>query len=190
MLRQRAKKFTTNLKTMFKSHTLLFILFLLLVQGVQAMSFSETFPNDFCIFSNMQGTITLHGKPAAGAKLVLQLYYYNEKQELIETVADAAGRFHFSSVWKKLGMKRFSLAETVATQDIIAYYQGEEYDVWSHGKHALEEFSELNGVPVNFRCELSDKYIAIKLVPYTGSTAGICKWDSIQKNDIQTKEKN
>ena len=154
------------------------------------MSFSETFPNDFCIFSNMEGTITLHGKPAAGARLVLQLYYYNEKQNPIETVADEAGRFHFPSVWKKLGMKRFSLAETVATQDIIVYYQGEEYDFWSHGKHFLEEYSELSGKPVNFRCELSDKYIAIKLVPDTGSTAGICKWDSIQKNNIQNKEKN
>ena len=153
------------------------------------MSFSETFPNDFCIFSNMEGTITLHGKPAAGAKLVLQLYYYNEKQNPIETVADEAGRFHFPSVWKKLGMKRFSLAETVATQDIIAYYQGEEYDMWYHGKHTLEEFGELSGVPVNFRCELSDEYVPIKQKIATGLLNTRCKWDPIKKDYIQNQEK-
>ena len=82
-------------------------------------------------------------------------------------------------------MKRFSLAETHASQGIIAYYKGEEYDIWAHGKHLLEEFSELNGVPVNFRCELSDNYVPIDLDVYTGLLVSRCKWDNIQK-----KEKN
>ena len=148
------------------------------------MSFTDSFPNDFCIFSNMEGKLTLHGKPASGAKIVLKLHYYDEKLEPIETVADAEGRFHFPSVWKKLGMKRFVPHEPHASQSIIVTYKGEEYKIWYFGKHTFEEYSELNGVPVNFRCELTDESVPVKLEKETGLFVSKCKWDSIKQKEL------
>lgn len=149
------------------------------------MSFSESFPNDFCIFSNMEGKLTLNGKPAAGAKLALKLYFYDEKLQPIEIVADEEGRFHFPSVWKKLGMKRFVPHEPHASQSIVVDYKGEEYKIWFFGKHNFDEFGELSGVPINFRCELSDESVPVKLEIDTGLFVSKCKWDSIKKMEIK-----
>ena len=151
-------------------------------QEAKAMSLSESFPNNFCVFSNMEGLLTHQGIPAAGAKLTLQLYYYDEKMKPVEIISDSNGYFNFPSVWKKVGLKRFVPHETHASQEIKVHYKGNVFDIWVAGKHSFDEYSELEGRPVNFTCNLDDEPVRIDLDMKlkSGLIYTNCKWDSIK----------
>ncbi len=137
---------------------------------------------NYCLFSAMEGTLTFQGKPAAGAKVVRHVNVNEEKGEPDFVIADDQGRFALSTVNRKI--RRVLPVEIVAFQDIFVHYQGQEYAVWIMSKHDKgETYGELGGVPVNFRCELTDELVSVDA---KGGLLGTsCVWDSIREELVK-----
>ena len=47
------------------------------------------------------------------------------------------------------------------------------------GKRSKNEYGELGGIPINFRCDLNDE--AIRVEVDNGLLGTSCKWDTIKK---------
>ncbi|MCP4976212.1 MAG: hypothetical protein GY931_08635, partial [Maribacter sp.] len=71
------------------------------------------------------------------------------------------------------------LGEFVLTQELIVFYEGQEFSIWVKGKQDLNEYGELGGIPINFRCELTDK--RIRLEGFNGLFGTSCEWDAIDE---------
>ena len=147
-----------------------FFVLIVIASGVFAMSL-----NDFgrvCLFSKMSGVITLNGKPAAGAKLVRTANRDGVKTD--ETITDANGHFEFPAMFERTAAK-YLPQEFVASQIIMAHYEGKEYEMWNGVKRKPEENSESRGKPLIVECELTNerKLITVNRNPIFT----ICKWD-------------
>jgi hypothetical protein len=143
------------------------------VRGVPMSLFSG---EDVCVFSSMQGMVTLNGKPVAGAKLRRVVTWKDKKGESDSTETDAEGRFEFPAMMRTL--KQMLPAQFVAHQSIYVIYNDTEYHIWEMGKTSKQENSELGHVADNLTCELTDE-----LEPYPEAPGGllltVCKWDSM-----------
>jgi hypothetical protein len=73
-------------------------------------------------------------------------------------------------------LRRFlRIAEFVSYQSIFVYYQGQEYQIWGIGKLEKGEYSEFDGKPENFRCELTDEPRGVELK--RGFVTTSCYWE-------------
>lgn len=131
---------------------------------------------EVCVFSSMQGVLTLNGKPATGAKLRRVVTWKDKKGESDFTETDAEGRFEFPAMMRTL--KQMLPAQFVAHQSIYVTYNEQEYHIWEMGKTSKQENSELGHVAENLTCELTDE-----LEPYPEAPGGllltVCKWESM-----------
>jgi hypothetical protein len=148
------------------------LLIVIFATGVFAMSVSDI--GKVCLFSSISGVITLNGKPAAGAKLIRTADRDGVKTD--ETVTDKNGFFEFPAMFERTITKHLPM-EFVASQKIVAHYDGKEYKIWSGVKRKKEENVESRGKPLVVSCELNSeiKYIDI------GATFihSLCIWDVI-----------
>ena len=128
--------------------------------------------------SPMDGRLTLNGKPVANAKIERLLIWKNEKGETDVFSTDSQG--YFSLPIKKDTVKLSKIAQFVVTQEVRVFVDGQEYLIWTMGKSSKEEYGELDGKPVNLRCELSDDDQPMRLEDALLVTK--CKWDSIEPN--------
>lgn len=129
------------------------------------------------IFSPMEGVVTYHGQPAAGARISRVVKWQSEQGERDEVVADENGRFRLSGMSRTL--RQALPAEFVAYQDLYVHYQGQEYHVWVMSKREKGKFGELGGEPLNLQCELTDELERIEVD--RGLLGTSCKWDAISK---------
>ena len=155
----------------------LLILFLLIysAEGV-AMSFFTKPEEEIVLGSPMEGKLTLHGKPVVGARMVRWITWKDETGETDTTYINEDGRFNLPVI--KVKAKLNKIVQFVAHQEINVSYKGNQYQIWVMGKFGKGMFSELNGKPINFRCELTDE---IRRVETDDGLLGTsCKWDSIE----------
>ena len=132
---------------------------------------------EIVLASPMEGLLTYEGKPAAGVKIERRLSWYDGDESTEDfVVTDSGGRFSIPVVKRVLKVSGF--VQFVTIQEIIAYYKGEEIDIWTMGNHSKIEFGELGGKPVNFRCELTDKEERVS--PNYSAILTRCKWDSLE----------
>ena len=160
------------------------VLLMALVLSIYACKGEAMWPQSekVCVFSTMEGTLTFQGKPAVGAKVVREIEWYGNKEKPDTVVTDEAGRFAFPVMNRVL--RRFSLREFVAFQDIFVHYQGQKYEIWGMGKGEGSEYEEFGGKLVNFRCELTDEAIGVRMENgMLGATS--CVWDSIDKDYLK-----
>lgn len=123
------------------------------------------------LFSEVHGTVTREGKPVAGAELVQEVVWSDNKNDVpaAHTHSDAAGRFHFPAVMHRPGVLRAVPHQPVILQKIIIRYEGRDYPAWRHTKNSYEPNSELDGKPLNLECELT------RAPDFEGTHYGICK---------------
>lgn len=162
-----------------KKSIILFNLLIIFVAGVYAsegVNMSLFKGSEVCVFSAMEGKITLQGKPVDGARIVRKVAWKDQTGETEETTTNSNGEFEFSMMNRSL--RQLLTAQFVATQDITVYYEGKEYTIWTMGKMDKSEYGELGGKPENFRCELTDDLVRVE-VP-AGLLGTSCKWDSIK----------
>lgn len=76
-----------------------------------------------CLSSPISVTITLNGKPAAGAKLTRTAGKAHTQGKLVDTaITDEQGRFEMPGAFERVLLAKFLPMEFVATQKIVVGY--------------------------------------------------------------------
>lgn len=131
-----------------------------------------------CLFSGMSGVITLNGNPVVNARLVRTADRNGSKTD--ETTTDDYGYFEFPAMWERT-ITKYLPQEFVASQKIVVFYEGIEYEIWSAVKRKPEENIEVRGNALEVKCELNDVNKLTdkeKLIVVNRSHIfTVCKWD-------------
>ena len=107
-----------------------------------------------CLFSGISGVITLNGKPVANARL--QRTGDRDGPKTDETTTDENGYFEFPAMWERT-ITKYLPQEFVASQEILVFYEGVKYEIWSAVKRKPEENAESRGEKIELTCELADE---------------------------------
>ncbi len=108
------------------------------------------------MFSEVQGMVLKDGKPVAGAKVVRSYKWaWNDAKQKDEVITDASGKFRFKIAKRMSLITSIFPHEPVVNQEIIIHYGNKQYKAWFFFKRDYEENSELNGKPINIKCEIS-----------------------------------
>lgn len=126
-------------------------------------------------FSGFDGQLFYKGEPAAGA-VITRIYNQMEEGEVEETTtADDHGYFQFKSISTEFKQPTLSSLSYLSRQKIIVNYKHENFRIWGGGKPDKREFSEFQGKPKNFTCELTEDRRTIDHgVSFIGTN---CHWD-------------
>jgi hypothetical protein len=119
--------------------------------------------NKLCLFSEVKAQIFLNGKPIKNASVSRVLEFQKLKTE--QTTSDSEGRFYFPAYYESAFLALIP-SELVIAQAITVNVDGKEYKIWSNTKRSAIENSELGGLPLNLKCELSS---SLKLYKEFGS---------------------
>ena len=128
-----------------------------------------------CLFSAISGTITLNGKPAAGAKLIRTTGKAHTHGQLVDdTTTNDQGQFEMPGVFERVLLAKFLPMEFVAAQEIVVEYDGVTYKMWAGVKREREVNSESSGRPLVVACELTDEPKSVSVGG--GFVNSICEW--------------
>lgn len=165
-----------NTKVLLVQISLIFII--LTVYSVEgfSMSFLNHPEEEVVVSSPLEGKITFNGAPVAGAKIERLLVWKDDVGETDTAITDKDGNFNFPLIKDRVTLSKISTF--VMHQEIRVYYEGVEYPIWAKAKSDKGLYGELNGMPVNLRCELTDDFVAVKAGEGLFGTS--CKWDSIK----------
>jgi hypothetical protein len=125
-----------------------------------AMGFFDRFK--ICLYSEMQGVVTLHGQPVAGAQLVRKATYAAGKTASDSTATDAQGRFHFAPMYVHMFPRFWSFGGDRVGQIFSILHNGKELLGWRLMKYGYNENSEFNpegsdmALKMDLICELTD----------------------------------
>lgn len=134
---------------------------------------------EIVVCSPMEGRISYKGTPVSGAKVERFLKWKDEQGRKDSVVTDEHGNFSLPIV--KESAKLPKLSQLVIAQEIRVYLNAENYLIWAKAKRDKGLYDELNGQPINFRCELTDEPTLYDSGDESGGTLiTSCKWDSIQ----------
>jgi hypothetical protein len=160
--------------TPFSQLTAIIILAAFTLEGVSMSFFTKT-EEEVVLFSEMEGHITFKGQPVSNVKIERWIKWKDDVGEKDSVVTDSKGFFRLPT--RKEIVKSSGISQFVVAQEIRVYYQSTEYPIWAKAKREKQEFSELNGKPVNFRCELTEELIPVNAGRGTLMTS--CKWDAL-----------
>lgn len=148
------------------------LLISLMTKEATAMSLGEK----LYLMSEISGTITFNGEPAAGAQLKRTVRKAFSRSEMTdETTADAHGYFSLPAVVQTKWIPGLIPAEFVVPSLITVTYQGTEVVVWSSTKRSPEPDTENKGRPLVVECELTGRPRGFWVdgAPFTTR----CHWD-------------
>src|SRR5690554_5318231 len=149
--------------------------FLALLTFSTAEAVSMPIGKKLYLMSEISGTITLNGEPAAGAKLKRIVSKAYSRSELTdEAVTDANGYFTMPAVTQRKFVQKIFPMEFMVPSVIFVTYQGQEYKVWSSTKREPEKNTENRGKPLVVQCELSadERVFGVNSSPFIT----ICDW--------------
>ena len=135
------------------------------------------------LFSEMQGVVTLQGKPVSGAVITRTSMPAN-KQYIDSTTTDEAGRFSFDRATTKSFLKLLPGDDSIY-QKVVILHEGVEFVAWETGGANASHKGELNEqdvigtekeIDINLICELTDP-VTYKAGAYTTTISGICTWE-------------
>lgn len=107
-----------------------------------------------CLFSEVNGVVTLEGKPVAGAELV-RTAILNDKTYKDTATTDSEGRYHFDARFTR-SINSILPSEPFIYQKMIIHHQGKEIRAWEVDKRNYDIDGEIKR-PLNFTCELTDQ---------------------------------
>ena len=162
----------------YDQQIILSLLMLLSLKGT-AMSLFTLPEEEIVLFSEMKGYITLNGEPVKNAKIERLIKWKDDVGEKDYFTTGEDGSFYLPTVTIKAKLPKFR--EFVIYQEIHVEYEGNKYPVWAKSKREKTEFSELDGMPLNFRCELGKKMEPVETK--RGLLVTNCIWDKIVDND-------
>ena len=125
------------------------------------------------LFSDVSGYLTYENKPASNATVRRIVEMDGESYEdTTETNSD--GFFSFDALTKK--ERNILPKEFVSHQKLIAEYDSKNILIWETVKRSEEENSELEGKPLNLKCELTDDTKFVHMMLHSIGTN--CTWES------------
>ena len=128
--------------------------FLLLTFKVNAMA--AIFGTN-TLFSEVDGFVTLDGKPCISAKITQTIFKTNGKEISTNKLTDDNGYFRFEEISENKGLLSFLPSEFVVTQRLLISYDGTEHLGWAHTKRSAKQNSESSFKPFTLECDLSKK---------------------------------
>lgn len=109
-----------------------------------------------CMFSAVQGVVTDHGQPVAGATIERQFKWaWKGETGVDRTQTDAEGRFHFSPIWRSSFLGGLLPHEPSVEQEITIEQAGKRFTAWQFVRDSYDENSELFGQSIRLHCDLS-----------------------------------
>lgn len=141
-----------------------------------SMSLFSSEEQEVVLFSPMSGYITINGNPVKGVVLERRVKWLGEKEIEDSIRTDEKGWFSFGELTDNVKIN--PLSQFVVNQYIYAKHDGSAYKVWIMGKLDGNEYSELGGKPINFRCELTDPFVRVEVD--NGQLGTLCKWDDVE----------
>lgn len=128
------------------------------------------------LMSEVSGTITLNGEPAAGATLKRSVRKaYSRSYVKDEATTDENGYFSMPAVTERKVIHKVFPMEFVVPSEIYVTYQGKEYFIWTSTKREPEENTENKGRPLVVQCELTSEERGFMVDGSLFTT--ICVWD-------------
>lgn len=125
------------------------------------------------LFSETSGVVTRGGEPVAGVE-VERAWQWNGDRKSTTTRTGPDGRFRFPAVTDR-SLSSFLPGEVVIDQEITLRHDGSDYLAWQTAKRNYDENGELDGRPLELRCDLDAepkvKEIGFKVI------RGLCTWD-------------
>jgi hypothetical protein len=146
----------------------LLCLTIIAAMGVPVMGFGKL----QVLFSPVEGLVTLHGKPVAGAEVVQEVFWSRAKDRppaVTHTGPD--GRFSLPA------QEASSLAASIlpvqpnVVQSINLNYQGKTYEIYGLQKADYDLNSENGGRPLRLVCELAGEPAG------HGKIFGLCRFE-------------
>lgn len=126
-----------------------------------------------CLFSEVNGFITVNGKPVVGAK-VIRTSGLNSKTFTETTITDNEGYYHFDMHIIK-SINRILPLEPYIPQKIIIWLDDKDYQGWQMVKRNYDVNGEI-GAALNLKCELT-KQPDITEQKIGSNIFGLCRWD-------------
>jgi hypothetical protein len=166
-------RLTTSRCAMFKSRyqILLFVCLSMVTLEVWSMGLFDFLK--VCLFSEVNGVVTLEGKPVAGAELV-RTAMINDKEYTDKTVTDEGGKFHFDAMYTHSINKIVFIIEPVIPQTMTIFHNDKEYLGWRTSKRDYHMNAELDGErEIDLKCELTNER-SVKYQTLGSNISGIC----------------
>ena len=111
-----------------------------------------------CMFSAVDGVVTEHGRPVAGATLERQFKWAWKGETGVDRAqTDAEGRFHFAPVWRSSFLGGLLPHEPSVEQEIRISAGGKSYIAWQFVRASYAENNELFGKPIALKCDLASE---------------------------------
>jgi hypothetical protein len=151
------------------------ILVMLAFEGV-SMSLFKNNEEEVVLFTKMEGHITYKGKPVSNAKIERRVNWKDDIGEKDYFETDDKGYFLLPEIRENITLSGFT--QFVVGQEIKVFFNNKEIYIWSMGKRSKYKYGELDGNPMNFRCELTDEDKPMRLK--NGLLMTKCKWDKIE----------
>ncbi len=125
-----------------------------------------------CVFSSVNGTITLNGEPVKGAKVIRRVEDRDGKSKNDETITDENGKFTMPA-----RHERFlnPIQEVYGWQYIDVIHNGETKEIWYFVKGNEGENTEFGESPINLKCELTSEEKIYKSPTNGRRIATICE---------------
>ena len=125
-----------------------------------------------CLFSEVNGVVTLNGKPVVGAE-VIRTAELNDKAYSDTTTTDGQGRYHFDARFTK-SVNSILPVEPFIPQTLVIRANKQEFPGWKMNKRNYSVNGEIDQ-PLNLTCELSDQP-ELKEQRIGPNVFGLCKW--------------
>jgi len=126
-----------------------------------------------CLFSEINGVVTLDGKPVAGAEIV-RTAIFKDKPRIDKAITDEAGKFHFDAMYGHSLGKLINMFEMVIPQTMTIHYHNHEFLGWRTSKRDYHENAELDSDrDITLSCDLSNEP-SLKDQQYGRPVRGVC----------------
>lgn len=137
-----------------------FLVFIVFSQQVMADMFSWFKKTELELSPEVNGTVTLNGKPIAGAK-VLRLLTYSDKKFNDSATTDEQGRFQLPV--KAVKLKVSSMFDTAVTQKLVVDYESRQTEIWVASNLNTLKYDSIYQLLSSMKCELTSPDMRLEI---------------------------
>lgn len=136
-----------------------------------------------CMFSAVQGVVTEHGQPVAGAVVERRFSWAWKGETGTDRVqTDSKGHFQLEPVWRSSLLGGLLPHEPSVEQQILILHGDRTFTAWQFDRDSYALDGELFGRLIRLRCELDDapRRHLLEQDYVRHSIFGICELDGVE----------
>lgn len=119
---------------------------------------------DLELSPEVNGILTLHGKPIAGAKILRRLTY-SDKEFNDSAITDEQG--HFQLPVKTVKLRVSSMFDTAVTQNLVVEYANKQTEIWTAGTTNTLNYDSIHKLLSDMTCELTSPDMRLEIPSLT-----------------------